>query len=89
MNHFPKNFFWGCSTSAHQIEGNVTNDWSEWENSDRRARELKKMGKDPVDFIAGSACDSWQRGEQDMDCLNQLGVNAYRFSIEWSRVEPK
>ncbi|MEK7615415.1 MAG: family 1 glycosylhydrolase, partial [Patescibacteria group bacterium] len=89
MTPFPKNFFWGCSTSAHQIEGHVTNDWSQWEQSERRAEELKKKGKNPSDFIAGSACDSWEHAETDLACLNQLGVNAYRFSIEWSRVEPR
>jgi beta-glucosidase len=88
-NHqFKKGFLWGCSTSAHQIEGNVTNDWSEWEQSEKRTKELLAKAKDPADFVSGIACDSWNRPEEDIDCLKQLGVNSYRFSLEWSRIEP-
>lgn len=85
---FPKTFFWGCSTSAHQIEGSVLNDWSEWEKSQARLEELKNKQKAEEEFISGQACDSWNRFHEDIECLKQLGVNSYRFSIEWSRIEP-
>ncbi|MEK7657704.1 MAG: family 1 glycosylhydrolase [Patescibacteria group bacterium] len=41
---FPKNFYWGAATSAHQVEGGNINDWSEWEkeNAERLAKESEK-----------------------------------------------
>ena len=89
MHRFPKNFYWGCSTSAHQIEGHTLNDWSEWEQSMDRRAQLESIGKNPDEFISGEACDSWNQFEEDIKCLKLLGVNSYRFSIEWSRVQPK
>ena len=85
---FPKDFYWGCSTSAHQIEGHTVNDWSEWEQSPERRQALLAAGKNPDEFISGRACDSWNQFEADLACLKQLGVNSYRFSLEWSRIEP-
>ena len=85
---FPDDFFWGTATSAHQIEGENTNNWSEWEQSKRRIIRLEKRGDNPKDFISGKACDSYELYETDLDLASQLNNNAYRFSIEWSRVEP-
>jgi len=86
---FPSSFYWGCSTSAHQIEGNTVNDWSQWETSIDRQESLRQAGKNPEEFVSGAACDSWNQFEEDVKCLKELGVNSYRFSIEWSRVEPE
>jgi beta-glucosidase len=86
---FPDSFKWGSATSAHQIEGNNHNDWSEWETSPKRLEQLKKEGKDPVNFISGRACDSYNRYEEDFDIAKQLNQNIHRFSIEWSRIEPE
>ena len=86
---FPRGFFWGCATSAHQIEGGNVNDWSEWEKSHARTAHLRSRGHDPKDFISGAACESYVQENADIDCLHQLGANAYRFSIEWSRIEPE
>ena len=87
--NFPKNFKWGSATSAHQIEGNNHNDWSEWERSSIRSEQLKKEGKDPADFISSKACDSYNRYEEDFDIAKKLNQNIHRFSIEWSRIEPE
>jgi len=46
MNEFPKGFLWGAATSAHQVEGGNRNDWSEWEKSEVRSRELEARIKD-------------------------------------------
>ncbi|MEK7085340.1 MAG: family 1 glycosylhydrolase, partial [Patescibacteria group bacterium] len=73
---FPKNFYWGAATSAHQVEGNNHNNWSEWENE----RGLERSGR---------ACDHYNRFAEDFDIAKSLGHNAHRFSIEWSRIEPK
>ncbi len=86
---FPKNFYWGCATSAHQIEGGLVNDWSEWERSEKRLRDLEKKQQDPLDFISGRASNSYLEDNADIDCLEKLSNNAYRFSIDWSRIEPK
>ncbi|HEX7078060.1 MAG TPA: glycoside hydrolase family 1 protein [Candidatus Eisenbacteria bacterium] len=74
-------FLWGAGTSAHQVEGgNDRNDWSVWE---LRPGAIEGGAK------SGDACLHWARYEEDLDLLRALGMNAYRFSIEWSRVEPE
>ncbi|RMD59320.1 glycoside hydrolase family 1 protein, partial [Candidatus Parcubacteria bacterium] len=87
--NFPTGFLWGVSTSAYQIEGDITNDWSEWEHSPNRLAYLKRRGLNPHDFICGKACGSYYYFNRDLACLKELGVNAYRFSIEWARIEPQ
>jgi beta-glucosidase len=78
--HFPDAFSWGASTSAYQIEGGNTNtDW--W-------RFGRAEGTTAVE-VCGDACDSWHRYEEDLDILASLGLNAFRLSVEWARVEPE
>jgi len=86
---FPDGFKWGSATSAHQVEGDNHNDWTEWEKSSARIAQLKKEGKDPSDFISGKACNSYNRYEEDFDIAKKLNQNIHRFSIEWSRIEPE
>jgi beta-glucosidase len=59
--------------------GNDRNDWWEWEE---RPGAIKGGAR------SGSACLHWERYEEDLDLLRALGLNAYRFSVEWSRLEP-
>jgi beta-glucosidase len=78
--HFPKDFKWGTATAAHQVEGNNTrNQWWEYEQN-------------PTNIVngdsSGIACDWWNNAESDFDRMVDLGLNAHRLSIEWSRVEP-
>ena len=78
MTTFPAGFLWGAATSPHQVEGNnVSSDW--W------AREGLVPGMQP----SGDACDSYHRYGQDMELLAGSGCNAYRFGIEWARIEPR
>lgn len=99
---FPKNFYWGTATSAYQVEGGIKNDWSEWEprNAERLARKAKSYWRDwqiknfpemlkPRNYICRKACDHYNRFEEDFDLAKKMNTNAYRFSIEWSRVEPE
>lgn len=99
---FPDGFLWGAATSAHQVEGNNHNDWSEWEkeNAGRLAREVKSRYEkwqqekfpemlDPANYISGKAADHYNLYEKDFDIAKSLGHNSHRFSIEWSRIEPK
>ncbi|HEY2428649.1 MAG TPA: family 1 glycosylhydrolase [Acidimicrobiales bacterium] len=76
---FPDGFVWGVATAAHQIEGgNVNNDW--WEFEHRPDSGCASS--------SGDACDSWHRWEEDLDLVAGMGLGAYRFSLEWSRIEP-
>ncbi len=75
---FPTGFLWGTATSAHQVEGNnVHSDWWAWEQAGRV--------KEP----SGLACDHYRRFAEDFDLAASLKQNAHRFSIEWSRIEPR
>ena len=89
VHEFPKTFKWGSATSAHQVEGNNHNDWTEWEKSEERVKGLRFKGLNPAGFISGRACDSYNRYEEDFDIAKNLNQNIHRFSIEWSRIEPK
>lgn len=72
------NFLWGAATSSHQVEGNnVHNDW--WA-AEKRVPELEESGR---------AADHYNRFREDFALAKQLGHTAHRFSIEWSRLEPK
>jgi beta-glucosidase len=90
---FPTGFFWGAATAGHQVEGNSHNDWSEWERSEARLADLRATGQIEKyglsNFISGRACDHYARFAQDFRLAKQLGHNATRFSIEWSRIEPR
>lgn len=88
-NIFPDGFLWGASTSAHQIEGNTHNQWSEWEKSESRTKDLKSKGLNSADYISGQACGHYNRYEADFDLAEAMNNNAHRFSIEWSRIEPQ
>jgi beta-glucosidase len=77
---FPPDFLWGTATAAHQVEGNnCNNDWWAWEQ-DGRILEGHR---------SGLACDWWQRAEADLDRAAEMGTNAHRLSVEWSRIEPE
>ena len=77
---FPDGFLWGTATAAHQVEGsNWNNDWWAWEHAPDTVCE------EP----SGDACDHYWRYPQDLDLLVELGFGAYRFSLEWSRIEPE
>uniref|UniRef100_B0SWS2 Glycoside hydrolase family 1 n=1 Tax=Caulobacter sp. (strain K31) TaxID=366602 RepID=B0SWS2_CAUSK len=76
----PKGFLWGAAISAHQSEGNDV-------NSDSWLLETlpETVYKDP----SGDACDSYHRYEQDFAIARAIGLNCYRFGIEWARIEPE
>ncbi len=86
---FPKHFFWGCATSAHQIEGGLTNDWSEWEKSTLRLKHLSEKKLNHFEYISGAAANSFENNNADIACMRALNLNAYRFSVDWSRIEPE
>ncbi len=76
---FPNGFLWGAATAAHQVEGNNL-------NSDYWL--LEQLPNSPFIEPSLDACDHYHRYAQDIKLLAQLGLNCYRFSVEWARVEP-
>ena len=80
----PRGFLFGAATSAHQIEGGTTNDWTAWEKG-----SYPDGTPHVVDGVsAARAADSWNLWRSDLAALQLLGANAYRLGIEWSRLEP-
>jgi len=77
---FPKGFLWGAATAGHQVEGNNT-------ASDLWLLEHLK----PTIFAepSGDACNSLELWAQDLDLVRGFGLNTYRFSLEWARIEPE
>jgi beta-glucosidase len=86
---FPKNFLWGTATSAYQIEGGITNDWSQWERSPARLKALMNKGKSSTDYICDQAADSYKRYAEDVALAASLNNNAIRFGLEWARIQPE
>ena len=76
----PKGFFIGAATAAHQVEGNNI-------HSDYWAQEL--LPHTSFTEPSGLTCDHYHRYEEDIKLLADAGLNAYRFSIEWARIEPE
>ncbi len=73
-------FLWGAATSSHQIEGNNRhNDWWKWEAEGHIEGKVR----------SGLATDHWERYSEDLRLAEAYGMDSYRFSIEWSRIQPK
>ena len=74
----PDHFLWGVSTAGHQTDG-----------GDAAADTTFLEHVEPTVFKepAGDACRSWERWEDDLNCVAEMGLNAYRFSVEWCRIE--
>ncbi len=77
---FPDGFLWGCATAAYQVEGNNTNS-DLWMLEYLPGTQFKEH--------SGDACDHYHLYPQDISMLADLGFNTYRFSLEWSRIEPE
>lgn len=84
---FPRNFSWGAATAAYQVEGGLNN--TQWY---RFEQEFKHADGSPAiagGWQCGLAADSWNRFDEDLECIAGLGIKTYRLSVEWSRIEPK
>ena len=80
MNTLPHDFLVGAATAAHQVEGNNI-------HSDYWAMEHMKYGNFNEPSL--DAVDHYNRYEEDIKMVAKAGLNAYRFSIEWARIEPE
>ena len=76
---FPDGFLWGASTAGHQIEGqNVASDlWY-----------LEHLPSTKFAEPSGDAANSFFLWPKDLDLVRDIGLNTYRFSVEWARIEP-
>ena len=70
---FPPGFLWGAATSPTQIEGHNENEWTNFTAQDGDNCRI--------------ACDSYHRHPEDVVWMSKIGLNAYRFGIEWSRLQ--
>jgi beta-glucosidase len=101
---FPKDFLWGASVSAYQVEGGNHSQWTVWElahaselakSAEKRYGhlpqwdEIKKQAKDPNNYVSGRAIDHYKLYEEDFKLLKKLNLNTFRFGVEWSRLEPE
>ena len=78
---WPAGFLWGVATSAHQVDGgDTTSDWTGFEAEPGRIRGGARSGR---------ASGHWERTAEDVALTAGLDANAFRFSVEWSRVEPR
>lgn len=77
---FPKGFVWGAATAGHQVEGNNVNSdvWL-----------LENIKPTIYGQPSGDALNSFELWPQDLDLARQIGLNSYRFSLEWARIEPE
>ncbi|MGF1473839.1 MAG: GH1 family beta-glucosidase [Rubrobacteraceae bacterium] len=86
MADFPHNFLWGAATAAYQVEGAV--------DEDGRGKSIwDTFSHTPGKVLHGDtgdvACDQYHRLEEDLDLMSELGIQAYRFSVAWPRVQPE
>jgi beta-glucosidase len=83
---FPQRFLWGTATAAYQIEGAYHEDGkgeSIWDRFSHTPGAIYQFQNGDI------ACDHYHRWEEDVNLMAMLGLNAYRFSISWSRIFPE
>ncbi|MDB5167487.1 MAG: putative beta-glucosidase [Candidatus Saccharibacteria bacterium] len=103
-HQFSKRFLWGASTAAHQVEGGNHNQWTVWELENAKAKaaqasyhydhyvsweRVKDQAKNPSNYVSDTLADHYNRYEEDFKLLGDMHMNAFRFSVEWSRIEPE
>jgi beta-glucosidase len=104
VSSFPKGFLWGATTSAHQYEGGVHNQWTVWELENAKALasqssyqyddlavwpHIKSAAKSPSNYISGRAVNGYELYQQDIALARMMHLNTLRISIEWSRIQPE
>lgn len=75
--HFSSDFLWGAAVSEYQVSGAHHCDHSNWALWESKAAHQ-----------SGKACDHWATMDETIEALKKIGVKAFRFSVEWSMLEP-
>ena len=83
---FPKDFLWGSATAGHQIEGD--NIHSQVWHDEQQDWFWEGDPEHKIKSVSGKACDHYRLYREDVDLIKELGHQAYRMSVEWSRIEP-
>jgi beta-glucosidase len=102
---FPPDFLWGASTAAHQVEGGNYNDWTAFEpghslaavaEAEDHYRKHESIWEDfnhdagkIETYLSNSSTDHYHHFKEDLELAHSLHFTAFRFSVEWSRIEPK
>jgi beta-glucosidase len=101
---FGPDFLWGASTAGHQVEGGNHDQWTVWEleNAAQLAKtahqrlgwlpdwpKIETKASEPKNYISGRGVEHYKRYKKDFELLKELNLNAFRFSVEWSRLEPE
>lgn len=101
---FSKKFLWGASVAAHQVEGNNHNQWTVWEHKNARKladtaekrigwypawSRVKRTATNPKNYVSEGLADHFNRYEEDLAFLTDMNMNAFRFGVEWARIEPE
>jgi beta-glucosidase len=104
VKSFPGDFFWGASTAGHQVEGGLVDQWSTWELEHAKELaqtahhrlgslpnwdEIKEQAEDPNNYVSGTGVKHFERYKEDFELAQELNLNAFRFTVEWSRLEPE
>lgn len=81
VRDFPRDFLWGTATAATQVDGGDTaSDWSHF---------CREPGRILGGGSSDTANDHWNRYEADFAIMKSMGLNAYRFGVDWSRFQPE
>lgn len=101
---FPKGFLWGVSTSAHQIEGGLHNQWTVWELENAKSlaaqapyqyddlenwSDIKRAATSAQNYVSAKAANHYELFESDIALVAKMNMNAFRLSIEWSSIQPE
>ena len=100
---FPNNFLWGVSTSSYQVEGGAHNQWSVWELENAKSlaaqapyqfgdldnwKQIELDARRESNYVSGAAANHYEQYERDFELARRMNLTAWRFSVEWSRVQP-
>lgn len=80
---FPKNFLWGASSSAFQIEGAWDKD-----NKGMTVADYNSFKKSDIQADTKVSSDFYHNYEKDIELMKELGMKTYRFSVSWARIIP-
>lgn len=101
---FPKKFLWGVSSSAHQVEGAQSNQWTVWELENAKALAAQapyhyddleswarydKQASEPSNYVSDKAANHYELYERDLELVRKMNMNTFRLSVEWSRIQPQ